>query len=69
VLGMQSGVNSVSMAVGVMQKALYSSYTARILDAMDRRTDARRMRDIIGLLKRHGIRAGTFIMLGYLGET
>jgi len=27
VLGMQSGLNSVSMAVGVMEKALYSSYT------------------------------------------
>jgi len=27
VLGMQSVLNSVSMAVGVMEKALYSSYT------------------------------------------
>jgi len=27
VLGMRSGLNSVSMAVGVMEKALYSSYT------------------------------------------
>ena len=27
VLGMQSGLNSVSMAVGAMEKALYSSYT------------------------------------------
>ncbi len=26
VLGMQSGLNSFSMAVGVMEKALYSSY-------------------------------------------
>ncbi len=45
------------------------SGSQRILDAMDRRTDARRMRDIIALLRDHGIRAGTFIMLGYLGET
>jgi len=27
VFGMQSGRNSVPMAVGVMEKALYSSYT------------------------------------------
>ena len=26
-LGMQGGLNSVSMAAGVMEKALYSSYT------------------------------------------
>jgi hypothetical protein len=29
VLGMQSGLNSVSMPVGVMEMALYSSYTPR----------------------------------------
>ncbi len=45
------------------------SGSQRILDAMDRRTDALRMRDMIRLLKRHGIRAGTFIMVGYEGET
>jgi len=45
------------------------SGSQRILDAMDRRTDARRMREVISLLKSHGIRAGTFIMLGYEGET
>jgi len=27
VLGMQSGLNSVSIAVGAMEQALYSSYT------------------------------------------
>jgi len=39
-----------------------------VLDKMDRRTDAVRMREMIRLLKKHGIRAGTFIMLGYEGE-
>ena len=45
------------------------SGSQRILDGMDRRTDAARMRDMIALVKRHGIRAGTFIMVGYDGET
>jgi radical SAM superfamily enzyme YgiQ (UPF0313 family) len=40
-----------------------------ILDAMDRRTNAPRMREMIKLIKSEGIRAGTFIMLGYEGET
>jgi hypothetical protein len=31
VLGMQNALNGVSMAVGVMEKALYSSYTRRRL--------------------------------------
>jgi radical SAM superfamily enzyme YgiQ (UPF0313 family) len=44
------------------------SGSQRILDAMDRRTDATRMRTMIRSLRRHGIRAGTFIMLGYEGE-
>lgn len=45
------------------------SGSQRILDAMERRTDAVRMREMIKLLKHHGIRSGTFIMLGYDGET
>lgn len=45
------------------------SGSQRILDAMERRTNVERMRDVIELLKNHGIRAGTFIMLGYDGET
>jgi len=39
-----------------------------VLDAMDRRTDVQRMREVLDLLRRHGIRSGTFIMLGYEGE-
>lgn len=44
------------------------SGSQKVLDAMDRRTDVVRMRSIIQMLKQHGIRAGTFIMLGYEGE-
>ncbi len=45
------------------------SGSQRVLDGMDRRTNAVRMRDMIRLVKSHGIRAGTFIMVGYEGET
>ena len=45
------------------------SGSQRILDGMERRTNAARMRDMIRLVKSHGIRAGTFIMVGYEGET
>jgi radical SAM superfamily enzyme YgiQ (UPF0313 family) len=44
------------------------SGSQRVLDAMQRRTNAERMREMIKLLQRHGIEAGTFIMLGYDGE-
>ncbi|MBT8068453.1 MAG: B12-binding domain-containing radical SAM protein [Gammaproteobacteria bacterium] len=44
------------------------SGSQKILDAMDRRTSAARMRHIIKLLQENGIKAGTFIMLGYEGE-
>jgi len=44
------------------------SGSQRVLDAMDRRTNVTRMRDVIELLKSRGIRTGTFIMLGYEGE-
>lgn len=39
-----------------------------VLDAMDRRTNASRVREMVACLQRHGIRAGMFIMLGYEGE-
>lgn len=45
------------------------SGSQRILDAMKRRTNAARMRETFGLLQSHGIQVGTFIMLGYDGET
>ena len=44
------------------------SGSQRILDAMQRRTDAGRVRAMIRLLQRYRIEAGLFIMLGYEGE-
>ena len=45
------------------------SGSQRVLDAMKRQTDAKRLRAMIRLLQDNGIEAGTFIMLGYEGET
>lgn len=45
------------------------SGSQRVLDAMTRRTSAARTREMISLVQRKGMRAGTFIMLGYDGET
>ena len=45
------------------------SGSQRILDAMDRRVDAGYVRDMIIMAKAAGIETGTFIMLGYPGET
>lgn len=44
------------------------SGSQRVLDAMDRRTDAERVREVVRLLQKHGIEAGLFVMLGYEGE-
>ncbi len=44
------------------------SGSQRILDAMKRRADAARIREMVGLLKRHGIQTGLFVMLGFDGE-
>jgi len=44
------------------------SGSQRVLDFMDRRVNAVQVRDIIQLTRKHGIEAGTFIMLGYPGE-
>ncbi len=41
------------------------SGSQRILDAMQRRTDAARVPEVVGMLRRHGIETGMFIMLGY----
>jgi radical SAM superfamily enzyme YgiQ (UPF0313 family) len=45
------------------------SGSQKIIDAMDRRVDVQQTREMIQLVKKHGIKAGTFIMLGYPGET
>jgi anaerobic magnesium-protoporphyrin IX monomethyl ester cyclase len=45
------------------------SGSQRIIDAMDRRVDVMQVRAMIKLAKRFGIEAGTFLMVGYPGET
>ncbi|MBK8556970.1 MAG: B12-binding domain-containing radical SAM protein [Lewinellaceae bacterium] len=45
------------------------SGSQRIIDAMDRRVDVGQVREMIRAARRTGIQAGTFIMLGYPGET
>jgi len=44
------------------------SGSQRVLDRMERQTDARRVREMIRELQQNGIQAGTFIMLGYEDE-
>ncbi len=45
------------------------SGSQRIIDAMDRRVDVGQVRAMIRSARQTGIEAGTFIMLGYPGET
>ena len=45
------------------------SGSQKVLDAMDRRVTVERVRQMIQLCKRTGIETGTFIMIGYPGET
>ena len=45
------------------------SGSQRIIDAMDRRVKVTQVREMIQLAKKYGIETGTFIMLGYPGET
>jgi anaerobic magnesium-protoporphyrin IX monomethyl ester cyclase len=45
------------------------SGSQRIIDAMDRRVDVHQVRTMIQSARQKGIEAGTFIMLGYPGET
>jgi anaerobic magnesium-protoporphyrin IX monomethyl ester cyclase len=45
------------------------SGSQKVIDAMDRRVKVEQVRDMIQLSKKHGIQSGTFIMLGYPGET
>lgn len=45
------------------------SGSQKVIDLMDRRVDVGQVRDMIRLTRKHGIEAGTFIMLGYPGET
>ncbi|HTL81837.1 MAG TPA: radical SAM protein [Bacteroidia bacterium] len=45
------------------------SGSQKIIDAMDRRVEVKQVREMIKLAKKKNIEAGTFIMLGYPGET
>lgn len=44
------------------------SGSQKVIDLMDRRVDVMRVREMIQIARKHGIEAGTFIMLGYPGE-
>lgn len=45
------------------------SGSQKIIDLMDRRVEVTQVRDMIRMTRQKGIQAGTFIMLGYPGET
>jgi radical SAM superfamily enzyme YgiQ (UPF0313 family) len=45
------------------------SGSQKVIDLMDRRVDVMQVRDMIRLSQANGIQAGTFIMVGYPGET
>jgi radical SAM superfamily enzyme YgiQ (UPF0313 family) len=45
------------------------SGSQKVIDLMDRRVDVGQVRDMIKLSKKYAIETGTFIMLGYPGET
>ena len=45
------------------------SGSQKVIDLMNRRVDVNQVREMIQLASRQGIRTGTFIMLGYPGET
>jgi len=45
------------------------SGSQKVIDLMDRRVDVKQVREMILLTKKYGIETGTFIMLGYPGET
>ena len=45
------------------------SGSQKIIDLMDRRVEVQQVRDMIRLARQHGLQAGTFIMVGYPGET
>jgi radical SAM superfamily enzyme YgiQ (UPF0313 family) len=45
------------------------SGSQKIIDLMDRRVEVEQVRQMIQLARKHGLQAGTFIMVGYPGET
>lgn len=63
VLGMLKDAGCFRVWIGA------ESGSQKILDAMDRRVDATQVQSMIMAAQKHGMEAGTFIMLGYPGET
>jgi radical SAM superfamily enzyme YgiQ (UPF0313 family) len=45
------------------------SGSQKVIDLMDRRVDVRQVQEMIRLARSYGLQAGTFIMVGYPGET
>jgi radical SAM superfamily enzyme YgiQ (UPF0313 family) len=45
------------------------SGSQKIIDLMDRRVNVRQVQEMIQMTKKYGLQAGTFIMVGYPGET
>lgn len=45
------------------------SGSQKVIDLMDRRVNVTQVQEMIQLSKKHGLQAGTFIMVGYPGET
>lgn len=45
------------------------SGSQKVIDAMDRRVEVKQVQEMIQLSKKYGVQAGTFIMVGYPGET
>lgn len=45
------------------------SGSQKVIDLMERRVDVNQVRDMIQLSQKYGVQAGTFIMVGYPGET
>ena len=45
------------------------SGSQKVIDLMDRRVEVKQVQEMIQLVRRHGMQAGTFIMVGYPGET
>src|SRR4030095_10237918 len=45
------------------------SGSQKVIDLMDRRVNVDQVQEMIQLSKKHGLQAGTFIMVGYPGET
>jgi Fe-S oxidoreductase len=45
------------------------SGSQKVIDLMDRRVEVKQVQQMIRLARQHGLQAGTFIMVGYPGET